>query len=106
MDATHEPFISTERTGSQVVIRLKGDLDFTVTEQFEAAVESAVDDTTPVFLVDCEEVTFIDSESLKAILRIQRKLNQSSQDLRLRNCSKPVLRIVSILGLEEALCRV
>jgi anti-anti-sigma factor len=64
-----------------------------------------MDDTTPTFIIDCREVTFIDSESLKAILIIREKLRQSSRFLGLRNCSKPVTRVVRLLGLEEELCR-
>ena len=105
MDATHGPFISTARLDNEVVIRVRGDLDFAATPRFVEAVESVMDDTTPVYLMDCKDVTFIDSESLKAILLIRKKLSQSSQVFRLRNCSKPVVRIIKLLGLEEDLCK-
>lgn len=105
MDAANGFHISTARTGDDVVIRVSGDLDFTATGMFEEAIEAAVDASTPSLLVDCEEVTFIDSETLKLLLRIQAKLSESSQLLRLQNCSKPVQRIIRLLGLEDVLCQ-
>lgn len=104
MDATQGLLISTARSDNQVVIRVRGDLDYAATPRFVEAVESAMDDDVPLYLIDCKHVTFIDSESLKAILRLRNQLNESCRTVRLRNCSKPVTRILRLLDLESDLC--
>lgn len=87
-----------------LVIKLCGDLDFSVTPQLIAAIEAAVDESVSACMLDCNDVTFIDSETLKAFLVLQRRLRESSQSLQLSNCSRPVARILEILGLGDVLC--
>lgn len=105
MEAMHGLSISTVRSEGEVVISLRGELDFSVAPRFVEAVEAVLDDDTSVYAVDCGEVTFIDSESIKAILLLRDKLRRSSKVLGLQNCSAAVERIIRLLGLEEELFR-
>lgn len=103
MEATSGILTGMSVSEGELVIRLCGDLDFAVTPRLMGAIEAVLDDAVSAYVLDCQDVTFIDSETLKALLLLRQRLHESSQFLTLRNCSRPVSRILVILGLSDDL---
>lgn len=101
MDITQRISLSTAREGDQVVVRACGELDFIAAPELKGTVEAAIDDAAVGCVLDCEEVTFIDSESLKCFLALRRWMSEQGKGFYLRNCSRQVARALAMIGLES-----
>ena len=103
MDARNAFAVTTVRADNEVTIRASGDLEFSVTRELVRAIESAVDDSVTTVVLDCEQVTFIDSEILKVLIAARRKLHLQGKTFMLGKCSKPVMRVLTLLGIQPQL---
>lgn len=103
MDAVQALTLSAVRENDVVIVRASGELDFATVRKLVETVEEAIDETDAGCVLDCREVTFIDSETFKSLLMLERKLARGGQFLRLGGCSSQVARAVVLLGLNEHL---
>ena len=98
MDARNAFSVTTARADTEVTVRASGDLEFSVTRELVEAIESALDDSVAIVVLDCEHVTFIDSEALKALIAVRRKLRLQGKVFMLGKCSRPVTRVLTLVG--------
>lgn len=101
MDAVCEFALSHEQTDNEITISVCGVLDFATIPSLINAVESVAKDNLSVFSIDCERVTFIDSETVKQFLLLQNQLTNTGKSLYLCNCSRQVTRVLCLLGLSN-----
>ena len=101
MEAAQCLTLATSRRGDELVVRICGDLDLASIGTLLEAVEAAVDEHVRCCVLDCEEMTFIDSEGIKALLALHRRFGEEGIVLQVRNCSKQTRRLLALLGLEE-----
>lgn len=101
MEATRGLTLSTKCEDNQVVIYANGELDFAATPALVATVMAASRVANMVCVLNCKEVTFIDSEAIKCILTLQRSLSIVGKKLLLYDCSREVARILALLGLSH-----
>ncbi|MCE5315639.1 MAG: STAS domain-containing protein [Armatimonadota bacterium] len=86
-----------------VVIYARGEMDFATTSFLIQTIRDLMSESVQTCLIHCQEVTFIDSETLKHVLTIRRDLARRGKTLGLCRCSSQVQRILDILGLSEHL---
>jgi len=103
MEAAQSVSLATSRCGDQVTIKVRGDLDFAAVGSLVGCIENAVDERVKLCVLDCEDVTFIDSETLKALLLLRCRFARVGRLLRLQNCSEQVIRLLTLLGIREQL---
>jgi anti-sigma B factor antagonist len=103
--ATRGPIlgVSIARTGTGAVLRLDGELDIATAPQLAAAVAGVLDATPPPerVVIDAEQLMFVDASGLSPLLEARRRLGPGG--LRLRNVRPPVLRVLRLLDLADAL---
>ncbi|MCE5324137.1 STAS domain-containing protein [bacterium] len=87
----------------QVVIYVRGELDFATTPHLIKTIRNIKDENVDKYVIDCEEVTFIDSETLKYVLGLRKDFAQCGRRLWFRKCSPQVKRILDLLGLSDQL---
>ncbi len=105
MKSVPKPTLSVSRDGPNVVVHASGELDFAVTQDLLESVEAAAADSSAC-LLDCEEVTFVDSEVVKTIFELHRRFVTAGKLFYLRNPSAQVVRILALLGLQDHIPRV
>lgn len=103
MDAVQGLTLSTAREDEKVVIYVCGELDFATAPRLQPVVDAALEDGAVECALDCQGVTFIDSEAFKSIIRLQKSAAQCGTILYLRNNSRQVSRTLALLGLENYL---
>lgn len=101
MDASYGLTLRTRREGNAVVVSVSGELDYATAPELIKTIELNANLKIRLLLVNCTEVTFIDSEAVKALIKIQNELIQDGVDLRISECSRQVLRTLRLLGLES-----
>ncbi|MEN6356067.1 MAG: STAS domain-containing protein [Armatimonadota bacterium] len=103
MDAIKGLTLWNAHEGDQVVIYAQGELDFATTPHLIQTIRNLKDEAIDKYIIDCEEVTFIDSETLKYVLGLRRDFAQCGRRLWFRKCSPQVRRILDLLGLSDQL---
>jgi anti-anti-sigma factor len=101
MDASCGLNLRIRHDGNAVVVLVRGELDFATSPELVNAIESNMRTDARLCLIDCSDVTFIDSEALKSLIRVQNQLVESGTDLRICGCSRQVMRTLQLLGLDE-----
>ncbi len=104
MDAAPGLALSMVRSEDSVVVSAIGELDFGGVTGMVHGLASVVDEGgVTACRLDCREVTFVDSEAVKALLQLKRRLAHVGVDFALCNCSKAVLRLITLLGVRHYL---
>jgi len=79
-------------------------LDAESAGSFRAELESLVGDTSVhEIVVDCRDLTFIDSSGLRALLSAQQALESQSRRLRVANVSTTIRRTFDLTGVTGVL---
>ena len=81
-----------------LVLRLTGDLDVTNAEQVRSAIDAAVNSQTERLIFDLEGLRFMDSSGIAMLVSMTQKV----QEVRVRNPSSIVRRLIELTGLADA----
>jgi anti-sigma B factor antagonist len=82
-------------------MHVRGELDFATAPTLEDALKNVISSGANNITLDFHEVTFLDSEGLKVLLRAYRHLRDHGGSMRVQGCSRFVARTFEILGLES-----
>jgi anti-anti-sigma factor len=87
-----------------VVVRAAGEVDMTVSTRFEQAlVDAAKDNPGGQVVVDFEDLRFIDSSGVHALVKGYHAAAGTGGSLTVRNATGVVARVLNITGVAEAL---
>ena len=86
--------------GDDVVIRPNGELDISTTHVLEACAESAIETGTADVIFDLGGLTFLDSTGLQAVVAVHGRLAAVGRQLRMRDATGPVRRVLSVSGVD------
>jgi anti-sigma B factor antagonist len=86
----------------RVTLRLHGEVDIASVARLQACLDGAAG-TWPVVEIDASGLTFLDSSGVAALALAHRRLNASGVELRVRNPSPFVTRVLQITGLTDLL---
>jgi anti-anti-sigma factor len=79
-------------------------IDYESAATFQTDLETLVDDLgVKTIVVDCRELTFIDSYGFRALLGAQRLLESQGRRLRVANLSPPMRRTFDLVGVTGVL---
>jgi anti-anti-sigma factor len=82
---------------------LKGELDMAGGESLVRRVTALAAATSGPIEIDMEEVAFIDSSGVRALLRLHEAAVSSGRPMRVRNLSPDVRRLLDLIGVTELL---
>jgi anti-sigma B factor antagonist len=87
------------------VVRVTGEVDMSHEEELRAELRRAVDAEAKGIVVDLTECEFIDSSAIRALLlsREEKNPQQGSESLAVAASSDQILRILSVMGLDQVL---
>ncbi len=95
--------ISTLVVADTAVARLRGDLDNATAPQLRTWAGRVLDAGARNLVIDCTEVSFLDSGALKVLLELARATHQCSGTLTIRHCTPAVRRTFEITGMVHSL---
>ena len=86
-----------------VTLNLEGDIDVSVADQLAAQATQALDAAESAGLVvDMQNVKFIDSTGLGALVRLRKTAGSRGIALRLRNVPPQTLRVMQLTALDKS----
>ena len=96
------PFeVTIDWNNNHPAVRVRGELDFATVPALEEALEQIITSDVMEITLDFNEVTFLDSEGLKILLRFYRHLRNHGGNLQVQGCSRFVAKTFEILGLDS-----
>jgi len=85
------------------LVELGGEVDLYTAPRFKEQLVALVDEGARAVIVDLSGVTFIDSTALGVLISGVKRLHETDGRLLLAAPSRPVMRILSITGLDKVL---
>jgi anti-anti-sigma factor len=95
--------IDTRRQGAAIHFAVSGELDIATGAALVEALRTARDSGAGLAVVDLEQVGFMDSEGLRALLAAKRMLHSHGFPVALVRASPAVRRIVELTGAQQLL---
>ncbi len=95
--------IEIERDGTQLVVRVDGELDIASSKGFEDELRRALGSDASAVVLDLSGLSFIDSTGLRALVAISAQARASGNPLRILRGPEPVERILEVSGLNRRL---
>jgi anti-sigma B factor antagonist len=85
--------------GAGLVVRLYGEMDFTVSESFEKTVHRLIAEQRPgVLHIDLSDLRFLDSTAVSVLVRLWRLARREHCSLRVVNPTGVVRHILEVTG--------
>jgi anti-anti-sigma factor len=75
--------ISIAKVGTRTVLAPKKSLTFETCEELEATFEECLNDQRTDIVLDCKDVTFMDSEALELLVRMHEELRNRGSELKI-----------------------
>jgi anti-anti-sigma factor len=97
-DLPQEFGVSILQIDGHIKVRVTGEIDLATSTELRQRLDSVLAAGTGDVDLDLSEVTFLDSCGLVALLHGRQALHDKHQRLRVRNPSKPVLRVFELSG--------
>jgi anti-sigma B factor antagonist len=87
------------------LVRVAGEVDMSHEQELSAELHAAVEADAKGIVVDLTECEFIDSSAIRALLlsRAEKKPDQGTEALAVAASSQQILRILSVMGLDQVL---
>jgi anti-sigma B factor antagonist len=82
-------------------LALRGELDIASAEQLEAALQQALLESSGAFLVDLNELEFMDSSGVNALLRTRALLGRDERALAVICRPGPARRVLDVVGVAD-----
>jgi anti-sigma B factor antagonist len=82
-------------------VAVHGEVDISVTESLEEAIESAIRESVGAFIIDLSDLDFIDSSGLQALLRARGLLGREDRELAVVCPHGPVRRLFELSGTSD-----
>jgi len=94
--------VALEVHGTIANIILSGNVDYSTQEEIRAANQQALSNAKIKKIhVNCEEITFLDSSVIRALLILQKEADAAGKSLVLLNCSNTTREVFEIGGFDR-----
>jgi anti-sigma B factor antagonist len=103
MGAADQLLIDVRREADRVVVRLEGELDMANAPLLKAAIEEADAAERPMLVLDMQQLEFIDSTGLRAVLWARERCQEGGRGFALTQGSPQVQRLLAVSGAGEHL---
>ena len=82
-------------------VAVRGEVDLSVVEEFEVALDTAIRDSVGAFVIDLSDLDFIDSSGVHLLLRARSLLGREDRALAVVCPHGPVRRVLELSGCSE-----
>lgn len=93
--------ITVEKAAEKAVITLNGPFDAAATKEAREIFSSLLDEGKREFVIDLEDVDFIDSSGLGALVGFLKKVRIGEGNLKLRGVKRPIQKIFELTHLDR-----
>jgi anti-anti-sigma factor len=103
METGEEFGVTVSQRGDHAIVEVRGELDAATGPTLSDAVSVLTRDGLADVVIDLDEVTFVDSRGVSALLEAHREATEQDMTLRVVNLQPAVARLFRITGLDAVL---
>lgn len=92
--------ITTTTNEQSHIVSMSGEIDFAASLNIDPVLSRVVKECDKELLFDLSDVTFIDSEGIKALLSAFYQMTRKRGTARIIYCSRQAMRVIKLAGLE------
>ena len=96
--------LTSEDCNGVRLIHVSGPLDSVTLEQFKAYLDPLLDEPHVRIVLDCQELTYVNSRGLMLLVRYQRAVKQAFSFMGISGLNSRTLNGIKLLGMEQLLC--
>jgi anti-anti-sigma factor len=93
--------IQVESSGNRRIVHIKGKITFEYCPVLQSRLDSLVDDGVREIVIDFKEVPFIDSSGVGEVLRLFKRMRESSGEVILMNPNRKLRDLFSMYRFEQ-----
>ena len=93
--------ITTQWSGTDVVLSVAGEIDLAAAAAWDAGVDEALGQAPSMLTVDLGATTFVDSSGLRLLLTLRQTVTEQGLQFRVVNVSHSVARLLEVTGLTD-----
>lgn len=93
--------VTTERQEDVLTAQVGGRIDGSNVAQFEEAIRTAIEESDRAVLIDCENLGYISSAGLRAVLMTAKALMSRNAKFALCSMSDPIREVFQISGFDK-----
>ena len=82
---------------------LSGEIDFAASLELRPKIDEITRNCKGELLLDFSQVTFIDSEGIRTLMTLFRRIHEKSARARVVSCSPCVIRVMKLVGFDQLL---
>ncbi|MCQ2114196.1 MAG: STAS domain-containing protein [Bacteroidaceae bacterium] len=90
--------VKINKDGAKTIVELTGRLDTTNANQFQADIQSLLNDENPDIELDCTNMEYTSSQGLRIFLMLQKSVNQHKGKMVMKNMKSQVKEVFDITG--------
>lgn len=93
--------VSVDLKNDHPVVRIRGELDFGTAPVLNNMLDQVIEDDVKCLTLDMTEVTFLDSEGVKILLKAFKQISEQNGRMSVRGCNPFIMNVFEILGLRQ-----
>ena len=93
--------VTTERQEGVLTAQVGGRIDGSNVAQFEEAIRTSIEESDRAVLIDCENLGYISSAGLRAVLMTAKTLSSRNAKFALCSMSGPIREVFQISGFDK-----
>ena len=98
------PFhVDVSRQEKRLAVKVSGELDLANSSKLDVVLQGELTEADVRLVLDFNQVTFLDSEGLKVIVKAYRRIAEAGGEISIAGCSDTIGRLFDILGLRNVL---
>ena len=93
--------LQVETHNGTLITKAEGRIDGTNAGEFEDAMQAALSESKDAVVLDCEDLSYISSAGLRAVLRIAKDLQKRAVKFALCSLTGPIQEVFQISGFDK-----
>ncbi|MDD2240224.1 MAG: STAS domain-containing protein [Kiritimatiellae bacterium] len=96
--------LTSEDCNGVRLIHVSGPLDSMTIDQFKAYMDPLLNEARVRIVLDCQDLSYVNSRGLMLLVRYQRAVRQAFSFLGISGLNSRTLKGIKLLGMEQLLC--
>ncbi len=89
------------RMNETIIVAVKGDVDIYSVDAFRGSIEKTFDDNGLEIVLDCSELTYIDSIGIGALIEMRNKSQEKGKKIIVKNPKPNIKKLLELTGVDR-----
>jgi len=87
--------------GKTSMVSIKGEIDIYSIEKFREAIEEKIKTKEPEIILDCSELSYMDSTGMSVLIELRNKTKEKGQKIIMMNPRPNIKKLMALTGVDK-----